>query len=102
MWLMVIVCQPFVRSSPKVELSRSMKRLKNNAALRVAACNVRGVVHGEWWEGTGCRSDDPATIQRAYAALHRKYGWLMRITDFFSRMAGRIEGRAIIEIELAS
>ena len=77
-----------------------MKRLKNNAELRVAACNVRGVVHGEWRKGTGRRIDDSATIERAYAALLRKYGWLMRITDFFSRMAGRIEGRAIIEIEL--
>ena len=78
-----------------------MKRLKNDAALRVAACNVRGLVHGEWNEGTGRRIDDSATIDRAYAALLRKYGWLMRITNFFSRIAGRIEGRAIIEIELA-
>lgn len=77
-----------------------MKRLKNDAALRVAACNVRGVVHGEWIEGKGRRIDDAATIERAYAALLRKYGWLMRLTNFFSRIAGRIEGRAIIEIEL--
>jgi PPOX class probable F420-dependent enzyme len=77
-----------------------MKRLRNSPRLRVAACNVRGRVHGEWIEGVGRRIDDPATIERAYDALLAKYGWLMRITNFVSRLAGRIEGRAIIEIEL--
>jgi PPOX class probable F420-dependent enzyme len=79
-----------------------MKRLRNDPRLRVAACNVRGGVHGEWIEGSGRRIDDPATIERAYAALTRKYGWLMRITNLVSSIAGRIEGRAIIEIELAA
>lgn len=78
-----------------------MKRLRNGSSLRVAACNVRGVVHGEWIAGDGRRVEDPKTIEAAYAALLAKYGWQMRLTNFVSRLAGRIEGRAVIEIDLA-
>jgi PPOX class probable F420-dependent enzyme len=78
-----------------------MKRLNNDGRLRVAACNVRGAVHGDWLEGTGRRVDDPRTIDAAYAALLAKYGWQMRVTNWFSRLAGRIDNRAVIEIDLA-
>jgi PPOX class probable F420-dependent enzyme len=79
-----------------------MKRLRNDARLRLAPCNVRGKVHGDWIEGFGRRVDDPEGVAGAYDALLAKYGWLMRLTNFISRLAGRIEGRAIIEIELVS
>jgi len=78
-----------------------MKRLRNDANLRIAACNVRGVVHGDWIAGVGRRVADRETIDAAYAALLAKYGWQMRVTNFVSRLAGRIGGRAVIEIELA-
>jgi hypothetical protein len=77
-----------------------MKRLRNDARLRIAPCNVRGRVDGDWIEGTGRRVDDPESVAIAYDALIAKYGLLMRITNFISRLAGRIEGRAIIEIAL--
>jgi PPOX class probable F420-dependent enzyme len=77
-----------------------MKRLRNDARLRLAACNVRGKVHGDWHEGAGNRVDDAESVAIAYDALLAKYGWLMRLTNFVSRLTGRIEGRAIIEIEL--
>jgi hypothetical protein len=78
-----------------------MKRLRNDGRLRLAACNVRGKLRGDWHEGVGRRVDDPASVAGAYDALLAKYGWLMRLTNFVSRLVGRIEGRAIIEIELA-
>ena len=78
-----------------------MKRLRNDARLRLAPCNVRGKVRGDWIEGFGRRVDDPETVSAAYDALLAKYGWLMRLTNFISRLFGRIEGRAIVEIELA-
>jgi PPOX class probable F420-dependent enzyme len=79
-----------------------MKRLRNDGRLRLAPCNVRGKVHGEWIEGFGRRVDDRSVVAGAYDALLAKYGWLMRLTNLISRLAGRIEGRAIIEIELVS
>jgi PPOX class probable F420-dependent enzyme len=77
-----------------------VKRLRNDPRVRLAACNVRGKVHGPPHAGRAARRDDPETVERAYAALRAKYGWQMRITDFFSRLAGRIGNRAILEIEL--
>ncbi len=77
-----------------------MKRLSNDARLRLAPCNVFGTPRGDWIEGRGRRVDDPESVTSAYDALLAKYGWLMRLTNLVSRLAGRIEGRAIIEIEL--
>ena len=78
-----------------------MKRLRNDPRLRLAACNVLGALRGDWIEGRGRRVDDPESVASAYDALLAKYGWLMRLTNLISRLAGRIEGRAVIEIELA-
>ena len=77
-----------------------VKRLRNDERVRVAACSVRGRVSGDWFEGKGRRIDDDATEQRAYAALRAKYGWQMRLTDFVSKLAGRIDGRAVLELEI--
>lgn len=77
-----------------------VKRLRNFPEIRVAACNVRGRVHGAWTPGKGRIVTDPATIETAYAALRRKYGWQMAVADFFSRLTGRMAGRAILELEI--
>jgi PPOX class probable F420-dependent enzyme len=77
-----------------------VKRLRNSPRARIAVCDVRGKLRGEWIEVVARVVDDPETIERAFAALRAKYGWQMRIVDFFSRLAGRIDKRAIIEIEV--
>ncbi len=77
-----------------------VKRLRNFPEVRVAACNVRGRVHGSQAHGKGRLVADSATIAAAYGALHRKYGWQMAVADFFSRLTGRMAGRAMLEIEL--
>jgi PPOX class probable F420-dependent enzyme len=76
-----------------------VKRLRNSARARVAACNVRGRVHGDWLDARARVVADADTERRAYAALHAKYGWQMKVVDFFSTLAGRIRARAILEIE---
>ena len=68
--------------------------------IRVARCDVRGKVRGEWRSGTGRIAETQAEEDLAYAALHKKYGWQMRVLNFFSRRSGRIEERAILELEL--
>ncbi len=77
-----------------------VKRLRNDARIRVAACNVRGRVTGEWVDGTGHRVDNAKTEQHAYSVLRKKYGWMMTLTDFFSKLTGRIDGRAVLELEI--
>jgi PPOX class probable F420-dependent enzyme len=77
-----------------------MKRLRNDSTVRVAACDVRGRVHGPWLPGRARRIDDATTIAAAYAAFDAKYHWIMRAANLLSRLAGRYDARAFIEIEL--
>ncbi len=77
-----------------------VKRIRATRRVRLAACSARGKVRGAWLSGRGRIVAEPALIDRAYSALHRKYGLLMRIGDFFSKLTGRYGRRAILEIEL--
>ena len=76
-----------------------IKRLRNSDRARIAACNVSGRVRGPWWDARARIVSEPARIRTAYDALHAKYGWKMKIADFFSTLTGRIHKRAIIEID---
>lgn len=80
--------------------SAKMKRLKVTDRVRLAACDARGKVSGEWVEGHARRVHDPAVIARAMAALGRKYGWQFTLLNVFSRVFGRIGRRAYIEMTL--
>jgi PPOX class probable F420-dependent enzyme len=75
-----------------------VKRLRRDPHARVAACDVRGNVRGEWREARGRILEDAADIERAHAALRRKYGWQMALGDFFATLAGRTKKRAWLEI----
>jgi len=79
-----------------------VKRLRNGPRARVAACNVVGRLRGDWIEARGCVVDDPKRVSAAYAALRAKYGWQMTMVDFWSRLAGRYDARAIVELEPAA
>ncbi len=77
-----------------------VKRLRNNPSIRIAPCSVRGTVRGAWIEGRARRLDDRERIRTAHEALRRKYGWQMWLADFFSRLSGRIDRRAFLELEV--
>ncbi len=79
-----------------------VKRLRRDARARVAACDVRGNVHGPWLEATGRILEGEEDVKRAHAALRDKYGWQMAIGDFLARIAGRIKKRAYLEITVTA
>jgi len=80
--------------------SAKVKRLRATKRVRVAPCNVRGTVSGDWREGRGRIVTDEALIERAHAALVEKYGWQMWILDSVSWLFGRIGRRAYLELSL--
>ena len=80
--------------------SVKMKRLKANDRIRLAACDARGKVRGEWAQGHGKRLDDAALVQRAQQALESKYGWQVTVLKFFSSLFGRAKHRAFIEMTI--
>jgi len=82
------------------EQSGKVKRLLNSQRARVAPSDARGRVRDKWREASARIVTDPRAIERAQAALQAKYGWQMRLTNLFSRLTGRINHRAWLEIRL--
>ena len=80
--------------------SGKVKRLRSSARVRIAPCDGRGRVRGDWREGTARIVSEPRLIERARLALRAKYGWQMGLLDLFSWLAGRLRHRAWIEIEI--
>ena len=80
--------------------SVKMKRLKANDRIRLAACDARGNVRGEWVDGHGRKVEDPAIMELAQRALEKKYGWQVSILKFFSALSGRAKHRAFIEMTI--
>ena len=80
--------------------SGKVKRLRHSQRARVSPSDARGRVRGEWREATARILTDPREIERAHAALQGKYGWQMRLTNLLSRITGRINHRAWLEIQL--
>ena len=80
--------------------SGKVKRLRRLSRARVAPSDMRGKVRGVWCDVTARIVTEPRLIERAHAALRAKYGWQMWLTDQFSRLTGRIQRRAWIEIEV--
>lgn len=78
-----------------------VERLKNFSEASVAPCTATGRVTGNTYTGDARLLESEADIKRAYRALNKKYGFLMRLTDFFSKLTGRYDNRALIQIDVS-
>jgi len=81
--------------------SWKVKRLRRNPLIEITTCDWRGRSDGgPTWTGT-CRIVDGAgDVACAYQALDAKYGWQKWLTDLLSKLSGRYDARAILEIAL--
>ena len=77
-----------------------VKRLRRDPRVRLAPCNYRGALRGAWTDGSAQIVSDAAIETIAYDALVEKYGWQMRLANLSSRLTGRIDARAVLEISL--
>lgn len=77
-----------------------VKRLRRSDAARVAECDVRGKLLGDWQPARGELLAGQTDIADALAALRRKYGWQMWLTDGLARLSGRFSKRAYIRVTL--
>lgn len=78
-----------------------VKRLRRSNAARVAPCDVRGKLLGEWRPARAEIVTQPVEITQALAALRRKYGWQMWLTDCFARLSGRFSKRAYLRVTVS-
>jgi hypothetical protein len=79
-----------------------VKRIRRNPAVRVAECDVRGKVLGDWYDGQCEIVQDADQEKRAYVALRRKYGLLMRMADVGSFLTRRITRRTVLQVTLGA
>jgi hypothetical protein len=75
-----------------------MKRLRNSPRCHIAACTMNGRITGDQVEAQGHILTDTADIDAALAALRRKYGWQMALTNTLSRLSGKMDQRAYIGV----
>ena len=74
-----------------------VKRIRNNPRVRVAPCDMRGKLKGEWVDARAriLQGDEAA---RGHRLLDEKYGLLKKIGNVFSKLKKR--ERVVIAIEL--
>ena len=81
--------------------SGKVKRIRNGSRVRLAPCDARGKVRGDWVDAQARMRDEPSGRDRGIAAIQQKYGWQMGLALFTSRLSGRYADRAVIGIEIA-
>ena len=74
-----------------------VKRIRNNPRVRVAPCDMRGKLKGEWVNGHA-RFLDGAEVEHANRLLDQKYGFMKRFGNLTSKLLGR--KRTFIAIQL--
>jgi PPOX class probable F420-dependent enzyme len=81
--------------------SWKVKRIRNDARARVAACDARGKVHGPWLDAGARIASDERAIARAFDLLLAKYGWQARLLLLGARVANTWKDRTVLEVTLA-
>lgn len=71
-----------------IGVSEKVKRIRNNNHVRVAPCNVRGGLLGQW---VGARAEivTGAEAERGMQLLNKKYVPWKQLLDFFARFRPR-------------
>lgn len=72
-----------------------VKRIRNNPRVRIAPCDVRGGLKGDWVEAKA-RIEDGAGAERGHRLLDQKYGLMKRLGNLFSKILRR--QRVVISI----
>jgi PPOX class probable F420-dependent enzyme len=75
-----------------------VKRIRNFSEVRVVHCTFRGGLKGEWQDACAELVTDPKLVADAHVYFRKKYGWVMRLSDFFSRLVGNFRRRQYIRL----
>jgi PPOX class probable F420-dependent enzyme len=74
-----------------------VKRIRNNPKVRIVPCDARGKPKGEWVEAKA-RILDERGATLGHKLLNKKYGWMKRIADAFSKIRQR--RKAVIAMDI--
>ncbi len=65
------------------------KRLRNNQQVKIATCNFKGKVSGEWVSGTAKILTEEQT-KEVVKWRDKKYGFMAKIAKFLSKSKGEL------------
>jgi PPOX class probable F420-dependent enzyme len=82
--------------------SGKVKRIRATGRARLAPCDARGKLRGDFVEARARVATDPVEIERGLAAVERKYGWQMWAARQTARLFGRWADRALVVLEPAA
>lgn len=74
-----------------------VKRIRNNPRVRIAPCDIRGRITGQWVEAEASILNR-AEGDNAHRLLNRKYGLIKRLGDFFSKFRKRERATLAIRV----
>jgi uncharacterized protein len=74
-----------------------VKRIRNNPKIRIVPCDMRGKPKGNWVEAKA-RLVDERGAALGHQLLNKKYGWMKKVGDAFSKAMQR--RKVVIAIEL--
>ena len=77
-----------------------VKRIRNFSSVKVAICDVRGNLQGEWISAQAELIDEEESKMKAYRQLHKKYGLTIKVFDFFSKLFGKYKQRQVIKFKI--
>ena len=78
--------------------SYKVKRIQNNPHVRVAPCDIRGNLKGEWVDGAAQRLDQ-VEARHANDLLNRKYGLAKRALNFMAKIRGHERAAFAIRLD---
>jgi uncharacterized protein len=80
-----------------IDNSGKVKRIRNNGRVRIAPCDARGGLKGEWVEAQA-KMVEGQTATMANALLDKKYGFQKKMFDSMAKL--RKNKHAMIQINL--
>ena len=75
-----------------------VKRVRNNPRVRIAPCDFRGNITGEWVDAEA-RILDQAEAEKPHRLLDKKYGWQKMIGNFISKLRKRERTTMAIQVK---
>jgi uncharacterized protein len=92
----------FVQDGPALYISTEgasgkVKRIRNNARVRIAPCDMRGNLRGDWHEARASLVEDPGVSRRVSELADRKYGLTKKLFDVLGRANNR--ARVVLRVE---
>ena len=77
-----------------------MKRIRNGARVKVAACTMNGKLKGDWFDAKAEITTDPLMIEQLYTGFNKKYGIQMTFGTWWTKVRGTFKDRGYLILRL--